>query len=757
MIKYDLDRLGWYDFQNLCVTIMQEVLGQTVTNYLDTNDAGMDGAFAGIWKESEGEDLQGQFVIQCKFTNISNSNLKMSNLKDEFLKIERLVKNGRCDCYILMTNHGISGKFELEYEKNLKSLGVKSWRIFGKNWISNQITKSSRLRAMVPRVYGLGDLSQILDSRAYSQARQLLNSMREDLSKIVITSSYEQAVEAMSEHGFVLIIGEPAAGKTTIASLLAMAALDQWQFNTLKLDNPQAIIDHWNADDPSQFFWIDDAFGVTQYESNLVTKWNHILPQIKAMLNQGIKIVMTSRDYIYKRARNDLKDGAFPLLNESQVVIDLQKLSIKEREMILYNHLKLGRQNSSFLQKIKPFLQSLATNNNFIPEIARRLSDPFFTKKLSLNEEDLHEFIDKPEKLLEDVIKGLDNACKSALGLIYMNNGQLQSPASLNEIEQNTILMLGSNVGDCVLALDSMDGSLVRHSYSDDDAVWKFKHPTIADAFANLITKNPNLLEIFLIGTDTEKLMEQITCGNVGLEKTIIIPKSQYKNILKKINDFNHSSKFKTEFISKWQAETSIMSFLAKRCSKDFLKLYFDNDPDMYDKLVKPTPSFRYSYEINLIVKLNDHKILPERERLRFVDHICTYTLRGDDLEIFDDESLKSVFKDDELQELQDKVKIELLPEISSLRLDEQRNFNPEGAYTPDEHMDSFISNMNILLELFDNEYIKKDIEREIVYAQEWIDQTEYEDKIISERKLNVSNNQNTIVTSRSIFDDIDL
>lgn len=40
---------------------------------------------------------------------------------------------------------------------------------------------------MVPRVYGLGDLSQILDERAYAQATAVLESMREDLAKVVIT------------------------------------------------------------------------------------------------------------------------------------------------------------------------------------------------------------------------------------------------------------------------------------------------------------------------------------------------------------------------------------------------------------------------------------------------------------------------------------------------------------------------------------------------------------------------------------------
>ena len=51
------------------------------------------------------------------------------------------------------------------------------------------------------------------------------------------------------------------------------------------------------------------------------------LPQLHAMLRNGAKIVMTSRDYIYNRARKDLKESAFPLLNESRVVIDVRDLS----------------------------------------------------------------------------------------------------------------------------------------------------------------------------------------------------------------------------------------------------------------------------------------------------------------------------------------------------------------------------------------------------------------------------------------------
>src|SRR5690606_20625805 len=117
-------------------------------------------------------------------------------------------------------------------------------------------------RMMVPRVYGLGDLSQILDERAYAQAAAVLESMREDLAKVVITESYRKAATALDAHRFVLLVGEPASGKTTIASLLAMLSADQWGASVVKLATPESVVDRWNPHEKSQFFWIDDAFGV---------------------------------------------------------------------------------------------------------------------------------------------------------------------------------------------------------------------------------------------------------------------------------------------------------------------------------------------------------------------------------------------------------------------------------------------------------------------------------------------------------------
>jgi hypothetical protein len=43
---YDLYSLGWHSFQQLCLTVTREILGQTVESFLDTADGGCDGACA---------------------------------------------------------------------------------------------------------------------------------------------------------------------------------------------------------------------------------------------------------------------------------------------------------------------------------------------------------------------------------------------------------------------------------------------------------------------------------------------------------------------------------------------------------------------------------------------------------------------------------------------------------------------------------------------------------------------------------------
>jgi hypothetical protein len=612
---YDLFSLGWHSFQQLCLTITREIFGQTVESFLDSSDAGKDGAFAGTWRPAKGEALNGRFVIQCKFSGKRDKTLTPPDVAEDVEKARKLVQSGRCDSYVLMTNAGVSGASKEEIETLFREAGVKIFLCFGSTWICQQIKEHKRLRMLVPRIYGLGDLSQIIDERVYDQAKALLASLSEDLAKVVLTSAYRRAAEALDRHGFVLLVGEPAAGKTTIASMLSMGALDQWAASTLKLDTPEKVVEHWNPVDPSQFFWIDDAFGVTQYEAFLVRGWNHALPMVRTMLGKGAKIVMTSRDYIYNRARNDLKEGAFPLLRESQVVIDVRDLTLEEKEQILYNHMKLGRQERPFRTAIKPYLPLIAGHSRFVPEMARRLADPVFTQGLELNRYALNAFVERQERFLQEVLQGLDKDSKAALALIYMRDNALESPVALEESELEAIERLGSNRGGCVAALESLKGSLVQHVIEEGSAIWRFKHPTVGDAYAGLLLKNPELLGIFVHGSSLEKLLGQITCGDVGLERAVVVPKALFDLVLKRLDQASDTRRYKTPALADWYSRSRMDDFLALRCSRDFLVRYVAGHPEFLARVSNPGLFLDTVSEVGLAIRLHEFGLLPEEYR----------------------------------------------------------------------------------------------------------------------------------------------
>ncbi|MHB1013447.1 MAG: restriction endonuclease [Desulfobacteria bacterium] len=133
---FDLHNLGWNGFQQLCLTITREILGQTVESFLDSGDGGRDGAFTGNWRAPGREDLSGRFVIQCKFTSRRDYVLRTSDLSDEIQKTRRLVAAGLCDSYVLLTNTGLSGTRAEEITALFREAGVRHVAVLGSTWIT---------------------------------------------------------------------------------------------------------------------------------------------------------------------------------------------------------------------------------------------------------------------------------------------------------------------------------------------------------------------------------------------------------------------------------------------------------------------------------------------------------------------------------------------------------------------------------------------------------------------------------------------
>lgn len=678
-VSYELHSLGWKAFQNLCVTITADVWGQTVQSFFDSHDAGRDGAFQGKWQSTEGETFKGSFTAQCKFTAKADLQIELGNLKDELKKAKRLAERGLADNYFLFTNYRVTGSNEIEIrDAFLKIPGIKAFKAYGSDRISGMIRESSRLRMLVPRVYGLGDLSQILDERACDQAKEILTTLGDDLAKFVITDAYQRSVRALREHGFVLLLGEPACGKSTIAAALAVGALDNWGCSTFKVRNADELIAHSNPHESKQFFWVDDAFGATQFDSSSVAAWNTAFPHLRAAIKRGARVLFTSRDYIYKAALYHIKQSAFPVIKESQVVIHVEKLSKEEKEQILYNHIRLGNQPNEFKTRLKPFLPDVAAHSRFSPEIARRLGDKLFTKDIVVSEDGIQNFVSNPVGLLCEIVRTIDTNSRLALALVFMRGGQLSSPISMTKEEQTALERMGDVSAGVGNALNALNGSLVLQILQNGAYSWRFKHPTVREALASVIGDDLELMDIYLAGAPMDRLFGEVTCGDVGIQGAkVIIPSDRYGLLLSRLDKFD---------FNKSEDKRELHHFLAYRCNREFLGQFIAKYPGFISDL--RVGSYLYAVsDVNVIVRLHEFGLLPEDKRVQVVSAIRELAVSTPDAGLLR-EDIRALHTPAEFEATLEDVKLNLLPNLADTIANWRDNFyhneeDPESYFEP--------------------------------------------------------------------------
>lgn len=393
-----------------------------------------------------------------------------------------------------------------------------------------------------------------------------------------------------------------------------------------------------------------------------------------------------------------------------------------------------------------------------MPETARRLADPLFTAELGLNRYDLNNFVEKQEHFLQEVLRGLDEHSKAALALIYMRNDSLESPVTLQASEREAIERLGSNLGGCLAALESLGGSLVQHTHAEQKAIWRFKHPTVGDAYAGILLESPELLGIYVHGSPIEKLLGQVTCGDVGLERAVVISEGLFPLVLARLSEVSVAKQYKSPVLARWIGRGRVDSFLASRCSKEFVVLYIEKHPDVLKRVSEPGLFLNSVSEVDLAIRLHELELLPENHRKHFVETVVSYAMDGEDLYAIESLRIQSVFTSAELVAFRHRIRTDLVPSLANIR--ETWQNNRDSDQRPDEHIDPLLESFSALKKEFaDNAAIVSKIDVEIQLAREWSDQLladEPEDKRPARSFGDVDSQDTPPPQARGIFDDVD-
>jgi hypothetical protein len=629
------------------------VFARPVTFYAKARDGGQDGSFRGSILQSATSTEPRQSTIQTKHFSRAGVSLKLSNVAGERDKVRRLVRDGRAHDYVLMTNATVTAPEAKRIEDALRADGVVSPTILGRDWITKKIHENAKIRATVPRLYGLGDLSWIIDERAIAQALEVLSSLGNDMRCYVRTKAHLKAVDALLKYGFVLLIGEPAAGKSTIAANLALTAIDIDGCDVIRVTGPQDIVGHWNPREKNRFFWVDDAFGTTQYRPDSADAWNKVLPTMSAALRCGNRFVLTSRDYIWRQAQAHIKTQTFTPLLEGRVVIYAEDLTSEERERILYNHVKFGDQPTGMRRWMKPHLPTIAANKNFKPEIARRLGNTFFTRDLDRTTQGLMEFVDAPRRFLADVLGQLDPAAQAAIAVIFLNGGRIGSPITEDDTVRTIESTLGISCPKIKSAMDVLNGTLLMHIIEGGQPYWGYKHPTIADAYAEMIARRPELIEIYLRGAKITSILNEVVCGTRRVAGAAVrVPRKLFDLLSQRLREASprHSR-----------------LFLCTRTDAEFRAHHIAQDPRvLQDWLVFSNPLLE-DPDCRFLLTLSNDGLMTETVRVAFVSRLEEEIIHYADVTFLLDEEFSSFLGPDTHRELLRVARTRLLPNLADV------------------------------------------------------------------------------------------
>lgn len=667
LAPYPLHLLGWNAFQDLAVSVAEVCLNRPVQTFLPTNDAGRDGAFIGRWADGESG---GRSTIQCKFTSRAGHNLSLSMLEDEISKVKRLVELGEADDYIIITNHPVTGESDLAIKAAFLAAGVKQCQIFGADWINRQVRSSPKLRMLAPRLYGLGDLHDLLDGRAYQQAQMILSAMGDDLQRIVVTDAHRQSVRAIEEHSLVLLLGAPAAGKSTIGASIAVGAADRWQCSTIRATSPDDLQRHLNPEG-GQFFWIDDAWGSKQYQKQTAEAWNQVFPLMHSAMRRGTRFLITSRDYIWRSAKSDLKMSSLPVLNKSQVVIDVHQLSNGERAQILYNHLKLGDQPQQFRTAVKPYLPALSTRDDFLPETARRLGSTFFAKNLTPSSHVLTEFFAKPRDFLKETVTGLSAQCRAAIAVVFLNGGKVRSPVSAAELEA-AANAFGVTVSAVREELDALNGSVLLMAMDELGPYWTYKHPTVSDAFSAYLAGSQELIELYLKGARAETILFEVVCAGEQIQGApLVVPAPLNELLVSKIENVE---------------VTSLRVFMSYRSNRAVNEMLIARRPDVLKGFTHFTAPISEDQDTSLLSKLYRQGLLSEDHRQNFVRSVMDALTEEADSSFLEGPYLDEILTEAEMSEYIKTARDEVIPNIDTYV--ENRASSWDREYPPEDHFE---------------------------------------------------------------------
>jgi len=245
--------------------------------------------------------------------------------------------------------------------------------VLGAERLSALLDAEPAVRLRAPSVLGVRALDDVL-ADAPRQSSTLDLGAAHALARVFVpTRAYERTVGVLERHGFAVLTGPPEMGKTAIARTLGLALLSAgWEVHECL--RPEDVLERHDAS-RRQLFIADDAFGSTEYRPDAAERWARELPRVLRLTGERHWLVWTSRPAPLRaglhRVHQERGTERFP--SPAQVQIDAAALDTDEKASILLRHAKAAPLDRESRDWIRLHCVQIVAHRHFTPERIRRL------------------------------------------------------------------------------------------------------------------------------------------------------------------------------------------------------------------------------------------------------------------------------------------------------------------------------------------------------------------------------------------------
>ena len=509
MSKYNIERLGWFNFERLINTLLKQVIGPGVSSFSGSSDQGRDATFEGSTKfPSQETQVGGKWIFQVKYrdfpsrgVNTVRTELK-ATVKNELDTII-LKHRHKVDIYVFITNCPLTANNVQELKKIIEDhVEINHGFVLGAQDIEELLNLHPLVVRTFPQIMGIGQLRELVNWGISQRSIEYLTQVQQDLDTFVVTDPYITALNLLNKQHFCVFTGAPKMGKTCNADAVAAAyAVDG--FSVYDIRSQKDFYDVFDYDS-KQLFICDDVFGDISLQAEKKDEWTHSLRRMIRALGNNHKLIWTARSYILQEAIENskiLEDR--PTFEYDKVVVNVEKLSELEKAMILYNHSKKANLPEKVKEIIKKLCKQIVSSQYFAPETIRQLCTGEIVKftedseKCEDVEKKVFAFLKTPGLSWQKAFKDAPS-CVQYICLQMMASGGSVAYKDLAEMYEAEVEEKGLQWFSFADAFAWAEGTFLKRRQGYQEPYIYFYHPSMRDLLTELIQNDKPARQVYI-------------------------------------------------------------------------------------------------------------------------------------------------------------------------------------------------------------------------------------------------------------------